>query len=136
MKAKEVMHRGVKTIDQSETLETAAHRMRESDIGVLPVVSSGKVVGVLTDRDIVTRCLAEDKDYHTLKISECMTRNVVCANEDMDLEDISKKMIEKKISRVFVEDKKHNPIGLISVEDFVHHSDPSLFARTFSAIKS
>lgn len=136
MKANEIMHRGIKAVEESETLESAAQSMRDSDVGVLPVVSGGRVVGVLTDRDIVTRCLAEDKDYHTEKISNCMTQNVVCLSENSDLEDISSKMIEHKISRVFLEDSQHKPVGVISVEDLARNSDPKLFKDTMAAIKS
>lgn len=136
MKAREIMHKGLKTIDSNESLESAAHLMRDSDIGCLPVVSNGKVVGVLTDRDIVTRCLAEDKDYHSVKASDCMTRSVVCVSEDSELEEVSRKMVDGKISRVFIQDNQHKPIGLVSVEDLVHHSDPGLFKSTMSAIKS
>ncbi|MCO4753046.1 MAG: CBS domain-containing protein [Bacteriovoracaceae bacterium] len=136
MKARECMHKGLRTIDGNESLESAAHMMKDSDIGVLPVVSEGKVVGVLTDRDIVTRCLAEDKDYHSVKASDCMTKRVVSASEDSELEEISRHMVDQKVSRVFIEDNQHKPIGLISVEDLVHHSDPNLFKKTISAIKS
>ncbi len=136
MKARECMHKGLKTIDSNESLVSAAHIMKDSDIGVLPVVSEGKVVGVLTDRDIVTRCLAEDKDYHSVKASDCMTKNVVYASEDSELEEISRRMVDGKVSRVFIEDNQHKPIGCISVEDLVHHSDPNLFKTTISAIKS
>lgn len=136
VKAKEIMHRGVTAIEKSETVEAAAHRMRDADIGVLPVVSGGKVVGVVTDRDIVTRCLARDQDYHRASVSECMTTNVICASQDEDVKEVSKKMRDQKISRVFIEDNQHNPVGLISVEDLVHHSDPKLFTQTMSVIKS
>ncbi|MBC76628.1 MAG: hypothetical protein CME64_11495 [Halobacteriovoraceae bacterium] len=136
MKAREIMHKGLKTIDGNESLESAAHIMKDSDIGCLPVVSNGEVVGVLTDRDIVTRCLAEDKDYHSVKASDCMTKKVVSVSEDSEVEEVSRKMVDDKISRVFIEDNQHRPVGLVSVEDLVHHSDPGLFKSTLSAIKS
>ena len=136
MLAREVMHKGLKTIDGSETLESAAHKMADSDIGVLPVVSGNAVVGVITDRDIVTRCLAKDRDYHSVKAADCMTSKVVCASEDSDLKEVSQKMVDQKISRVFIQDNQKRPVGLISVEDLVHHSDPTLFTKTISAVKS
>lgn len=78
-KVKDVMVRSVTAVDAAASLMEAADRMRQADVGVLPVLEDGKVRGVITDRDLVVRAMARGADAKSTRVSECQTRNIICA---------------------------------------------------------
>ena len=86
MKVKEVMTPRVIRIDPEESASVAARTLTHYNIGALPVCGAdGKLHGVLTDRDIVTRCLAAGRSAESTRVRQIMTNNVVCADPNMEV---------------------------------------------------
>ena len=117
MNAEEIMTKGICCIDADATVTEACRQMRDDDVGCLAIDRNGKIVGVLTDRDIVIRCLAEGRDCTQCKVSDIMTRKVVFCECADRLEDVAKTMEAKKIRRILVKDDSGQPCGVISTGD-------------------
>lgn len=133
MKAKEIMSVVVETIPASATLRQAAEKMRDLDVGVLPVQAITKLVGILTDRDMVTRALAWKRDPATTLVSEVMTRHVAhCYTED-DLADVAEEMKRKGLRRLVVFDRAKIVVGIVSLDDLASAS-PQLAADVWAVI--
>ncbi|MBQ8359036.1 MAG: CBS domain-containing protein [Oscillospiraceae bacterium] len=84
MEIKDIMTRSVVAIDPSESVEVAARTMAQHNIGALPVCSNGKLCGMLTDRDIVTRCLAANRLPGSTQVRQVMTEQVTSVRPDME----------------------------------------------------
>jgi CBS domain-containing protein len=114
----DVMHADVETIGPEATIQEAAQQMRDGDYGVLPVVDGDNLLGVITDRDIVVRAVAEDRGADT-PIREVMTEGVISANEDDSVEDAAQIMSEHQIRRLPIVDADNRLVGIVSIGDFV-----------------
>ncbi len=84
MKIKEIMTRSVVSIDPNESIEVAARTMAQYNVGALPVCAKGKLCGLVTDRDIVTRCLASNQLPANTQVRQVMTEQVTAVQPDMD----------------------------------------------------
>ena len=85
MKIKDVMTKSVETVRPDQTLQEAASRMKSLDVGPMPVCENDRLVGMITDRDIVVRAAAEGRDVRTTKVREAMTPDVAVCSEDDDV---------------------------------------------------
>jgi CBS domain-containing protein len=117
------MQSKVEIVRTNDTIQTAAQRMRDHDIGFLPVVNAQDlVVGTVTDRDLVIRGLAEGERLEA-KIEGCMTREVIsCAQED-EVEKAEELMSLYQKSRIVVLDERGRLAGVISVADLARSRD-------------
>lgn len=113
-KVKELMTADPALISPEETIEEAAKKMDKVDCGVLPVCAGRKLVGIITDRDIVIRAIAKGKDPSREKVSDYMTSTVLTCSENDTLEEAAEKMHQHKISRLVVTDGKEGVIGVLS----------------------
>lgn len=84
MEIKDIMTRSVVSVDPTESVEVAARTMTQYNIGALPVCVNGKLCGLVTDRDIVTRCLASNRDPGNTRVRQVMTEQVTSVQPDMD----------------------------------------------------
>ena len=84
MEIKDIMTQSVVSIDPNESVEVAARTMHQYNIGALPVCSNGKLCGMLTDRDIVTRCLAANRQPASTQVRQVMTEQVTAVRPDME----------------------------------------------------
>jgi CBS domain-containing protein len=110
----DVMVRDVVTIDTSSSLQDAARRMRDANVGVLPVTEQGRLVGMITDRDLVVRAMARGADPGTT-VADCATRELVCARPDTDVEEAMEVMSECQIGRLPVVDDNNRVIGIVTL---------------------
>lgn len=135
MKCRELMKVRVETVSPDDSIANAARRMRDSNVGFLPVCEkSGRIFGTLTDRDIAIRCVAEGKDI-ALPVSKIATREVIaCAPED-DVSRAETLMSQHHISRILCMDGD-NLVGVISLSDIAEKEDPELALRTFREVAS
>jgi CBS domain-containing protein len=117
MNVKDVMSSEFRKIDFNATICEAAEKMRSFDIGILPVEKSGKIVGMVTDRDIVIRALAQHLNPETTGISKVMSTNVVYCYDEDDVEDAERRMEEKQVRRLLVLDSGDKPVGILSISD-------------------
>lgn len=114
-RVRDVMVRDVVTVDASAPLREAAERMREANVGVLPVLEWGQVRGVITDRDLVVRGLARGVDAATTRVAECMTGPVVRAQPDWDVDEARQVMAERRIGRLPVVDERNRLLGIVTL---------------------
>ena len=84
MEIKDIMTRSVVSIDPNESIEVAARTMTQYNVGALPVCANGKLCGLVTDRDIVTRCLASNRLPASTQVRQVMTEQVTAVRPDMD----------------------------------------------------
>ncbi len=122
MRAGEIMTRGVEVASLDDTLQEAAGRMAELDTGVLPVGENDRLVGMLTDRDIAIRAVAQGKGPDT-KVREAMTPEVRYVFEDEDLEDAVRSMGENKVRRLPVMSRDKRLVGIVSFGDVALYGD-------------
>ena len=116
--AKEIMTPAPQCCSADTTLNDVANLMVEADCGEIPITDgSNRLIGVITDRDIVCRVVAKGKDPSSVTASECMTQPVVCVNEDTPIEDVLSVMEENQIRRVPVVDASGCCCGIISQAD-------------------
>ena len=115
MNVRDVMTPNPRTVELSDTIQDAARIMREEDTGAVPVVEDGRVVGMVTDRDIVIRAIA-DGDYEAT-VDDIVTDDVVTATADMTTAEAADLMGEHQIRRLPVVDADENIIGIVSLGD-------------------
>lgn len=122
MLIRDVMSRHARTIAPSDTLRTAAELMRVHDIGFLPVSQHGRVVGAVTDRDLVVRGLAAGLGPDT-SVSQVMSEQVVYAFDDETVEEGLERMENEGVRRLLILGRKMDLVGVVSLDDLA--SDPS-----------
>lgn len=117
----EVMERRVKTVTAESPVKTAADLMKQMDIGVLPVQKENRIAGIVTDRDITVRMVAEGKDSSRTPVAEIMTKGVYTCYNDDDARSVSETMEKEKIRRVVVVDHDNKLVGIVSLGDIAVH---------------
>jgi CBS domain-containing protein len=115
--ARDVMTPNPATVSQKDSIRDAARIMASEDTGVVPVVDGRKIVGLVTDRDIVIRCVAEGKDTATAKVKECMTQSVRSVKEDTPVAEVLTMMSNAQIRRVPVVNNSDELVGIVSIGD-------------------
>jgi CBS domain-containing protein len=109
--------------------------MRNLDVGPLPVVDRGKLVGVVTDRDITIRATAEGRDPRLTPVEEVMTRDVVACREDDDVRVAAKLMQDAQLRRLLVVDGLGRLVGIVSLGDLVLQTgDEKLAGETLEKV--
>lgn len=134
--ARDIMHSGAECVDENETLQQAAMRMRDLHVGALPICGSDdRLHGIITDRDIVVRCIAQGGDPSTTTAGELAQGTPVWVSADADIDEAMAKMIDNKIRRLpVIEDGRL--IGMISEADVATNLDEQKVAHFASAIYS
>jgi len=128
MQVKEIMTKDFEMINSSETLIDAAGKMKSLNVGVLPVREGNKIVGLLTDRDIVIRALAANRDSRTTTVKDVMSSEIArCTTED-SVDDASGIMRENKVRRLLVVDNDGTPVGIISLGDIAAKTESEQLA--------
>lgn len=117
MQARDVMSRKIQIIPSNTTVQAAAELMRQKDVGMLPVTEHGKIVGMLSDRDIAIRAVAEGADPAATPAREIMSRDVIACFEDQDARDVARLMEQNRVRRVVVINRDNEAVGLVSVDD-------------------
>ena len=116
LKVDDVMIKEVITIDENSTVKEAAEVMNRFEIGCLITVKKGKAMGIITERDLLKRVVAEAKNAEKTKVKDIMTSPLVVAEPAMDLEEAVKLMFQMKIKKLPVVDGKRL-VGLVSLTD-------------------
>jgi len=115
MNVREVMTTNPRTVSPNDSIQVAARIMKEEDTGVVPVVDNGRAVGVVTDRDIVVRAVA-DGSQPNKPVREIATIDIVCATPDMSTREATKIMSERQIRRLPVVEGDRL-VGIVSLGD-------------------
>ena len=125
MKAKDIMTKNPKCVTPETSVREAARLMKEQDVGVLPVVDrdgSDRLVGIVTDRDIAIRHVAEGHDSSSCPVREAMTSNVRTARENDDVDDVMDVMGKEQIRRIPVVNERGALICIVAQADIVREA--------------
>jgi CBS domain-containing protein len=122
MRVREIMTAPVKTIEFSATVHQAAELMALHDVGALPVCEQGRVVGILTDRDIVLRCVAQGLQPETTDVRRIMTRDPVVEAPDAPIADAAWRFSSLRIRRLPIVEGG-TAVGMLSSDDIARHWD-------------
>ena len=120
MKVKDMMHKGVEYASPDTAIDAIARKMRELDVGAIPVASNGSLVGMITDRDITIRCVAGNEAMSKIKAKDVMTSGVVYCRDNEDVEDAVRIMEGKQVRRLPVLDESMRMVGMVSLGDVSH----------------
>jgi len=115
MQLKDFINYRVETVSPDDTLQRAAEKMRDLDVGSMPVCSRGQLIGVVTDRDITVRATARGDDPMVTKVSEVMTPEVIWCRVDDSAEEAARLMQEHQIRRLFVLNENDELVGVTSL---------------------
>ncbi len=125
MKLRDIMTKNVDVISPETTLEQAARRMKELNVGVIPIVDGDRLKGILTDRDITVRAVALGRDPRNTLAQETMTPEVVSVFDDQSVEDAAQVMSDFQIRRLPVVDHNNHLVGIVSLGDLAVDTDKS-----------
>jgi CBS domain-containing protein len=133
-KVREIMAKEVTWVGPDVSLQEAAKKMRDLDIGCLPVGKDDRLIGMITDRDIACRAVAEGSDPAGTPISEAMSKGIAYCFEDQDVSEAAKLMEQKQIHRLPVLNRKKRMIGMLSLGDIGRNASHELTGEVVEAI--
>lgn len=132
----EAMNQDVETIRPRASAQEAAVRMRAFDVGLLPVIGEGEVQGVITDRDLVIRGLAESRPLLQTTVESLMTRNPVSILTEQAVDNAVRVLELNRIRRVLVTDSEGQLRGMIGISDLLRHGQQSEALALWTSIVS
>jgi CBS domain-containing protein len=133
MKVCDAMSRDVQVASPTQSIRNAAKIMAKIDAGVLPVGENDRLIGIITDRDITIRAVAEGK-APTTKVRDIMSEEVLYCFEDQDLDEVARNMSIMKIRRMPVVNRDKRLVGIISLGDLARNEDADTTGHTVSDI--
>lgn len=135
MLVSEIMTSHVECISPDESLRSAAEMMRRLDVGALPVCHEDRIEGILTDRDIVIRAVAQGRDCNETHVSEILTAGIRFCFEDQDSSEAGQIMEEHQIRRLVVLNRDKRMVGIVSLGDLaVREPDEAVCAAALEHI--
>jgi CBS domain-containing protein len=134
MKVKDAMHKGVEWVEANTPISKIAAMMVTHDVGAIPVGEKDRLIGMVTDRDITCRGLANSKDPSKLTARDVMTKGIVYCNEAEELADAVRVMEQKKIRRLPVLNEGKRMVGMLSLGDVSHAGSRALTGEVMSAV--
>jgi len=136
MRCQDIMKRPVVCCKETEVVQAAALKMRDANVGFLPVCGAGeKVVGIITDRDIVLRVCAEGLEVQKTPISAVMTPQAIFCRPGDDVRYVEGLMAKNHKSRILIQDELGKAVGVISLSDIARH-DKVFAAETMRQVSS
>jgi len=123
MKLREIMTSEVEVIHPNDTLQTAARKMHDRDIGFLPVCDGDRLIGVLTDRDLITRALAEGTESKAMLGRDLVTSPAIYCFDDQNVDEAAKLMHDNQIRRLVILSRDKRMVGVISLGDLAMNID-------------
>jgi CBS domain-containing protein len=135
MQVKDIMTQGAQVINSQKTVIEAARMMADGDFGSLPVEENDKMIGMITDRDIAVRTVAQSKNPETTKVADCMTTGIDYCFDDDDLAEVTQKMKENQHRRIPVVNRQKRLVGILSLGDLaVQAKDKKQVEETLRAV--
>jgi CBS domain-containing protein len=116
-RVRDVMTTNPVTVSEKDSVRDAARIMAREDTGVVPVVDGKKIIGLITDRDIVVRLVAEGKDPANTRVKEAMSKSVRSVKEDISINEVLELMSNQQIRRVPVVNQNNELVGIVSIGD-------------------
>ncbi len=136
MKARDIMHRDATCIPADETLDRAAQMMRNMDVGALPICNNDRLIGMLTDRDIVVRCIAEGHDPSRIRAGDLAQGTPRWVSADTDVAEVLEMMEQAQIKRLPVIDMRNGKklVGMICESDLARNVSDEQLAHFVEAV--
>ena len=135
MKISEVMTSDVETITPDQTAREAASFMLRAEAGSIPVCEGNRVIGMITDRDIAIRGVAEGRGPDTA-VRELMTDDIICAHEDEEVKDVALRMSREQVRRMPVVDADEKIVGIVSLGDLARETDSDTAEKTLEGVSA
>ena len=137
MRLKEVMTRDVEMVRPESTLVEAARMMKDLNVGPIPVCDDREIVGMITDRDITTRAVAEGYDPARTQVRDIMTTELLYCFEDQEVSDAARLMQQRQVRRLVVLNRKRELAGIVSLGDLaVETGDEQLAGETLEQVSA
>ena len=136
MKVKEIMHKGVEWVSPETPVAAIATRMLKHDVGAIPIGENDRLVGMVTDRDIAIRGLANGRDISKLTARDVMTKGVIWCWDSDNATDAARLMENKKIRRLPVIDDNKRMVGMLSLGDISHAVSDQTAAEVIKAVSA
>lgn len=124
-------------VTESDSLRDAARKMKSEDIGAIPVIQSEggrKIIGMVTDRDIVTRVVADGRNPDECTVRDAMTKEVFSVREDDSIERVHQVMRERQVRRVPVVDQREELVGIVAQADIATENNDKRVGETVERI--
>ena len=136
MKVKEAMHNGVEWAAPQTPIPEIARRMRDLDIGAIPVGENDRLIGMVTDRDIACRAVANGADLGTLTARDVMSKGIFYCRDSEELEDAMRIMEQKQVRRLPVIDDQKRMVGILSLGDIAEATPHELSGEVVAAVSA
>jgi CBS domain-containing protein len=137
MKVKDVMHRGVDWVSPNTPVSEIAKLMREQDIGCIPIGEDDRLIGMVTDRDIVCKGLTRnDFDPRRTMARDVMTDGIHCCRDDDDLAKVVHHMEKLQLRRLPVINKSKRMVGIVSLGDISHQASGDLLSECVKSVSA
>lgn len=134
MQIKDVMSKDVETVTIDASLYDVAKKMHQRDCGSVIVVKDDRLVGMITDRDIALRCIAEEHDPAGMTAEKIMTTDILYCKETDEADAVAKNMGENKVRRLAVLNDEKRLVGIVSLGDLASHSNHKLCGEVLGEI--
>ncbi|MFP4165073.1 MAG: CBS domain-containing protein [Chitinispirillaceae bacterium] len=134
MKVSEVMTKGAEGLQASDNVVHASNLMREMNVGAIPVFQDSGVEGVVTDRDIVVRCIGQNLNPLHTSVGEIMSKDAKTCSQDADINEAARIMENYKIRRLVVTDAEGVVSGMVSLGDLAVKGGKQLSAEVLDII--
>jgi CBS domain-containing protein len=136
MKLKEIMTRDVEVVHPDDSLLLAARKMRDNDIGFLPVCDGDRLIGVVSDRDLAIRAVAEGRDPDTIIGRDLVTSPVMYCYEDQDINEAAQLMRDNQIRRLVVLNRSKRLVGVVSLGDVAMNGTNDLSGEVLQSVST
>jgi CBS domain-containing protein len=134
MKIEEIMTTQARCVNPSMPVSEAAKLLRDLDIGSLPVCEHDRLVGIITDRDITVRAVAENSSPDATSVRDVMTPGIVYVFHDQDVAEAAQIMEERQIRRLPVVNRSKRLVGIVSIADIALDTSPELCGHALTEI--
>jgi CBS domain-containing protein len=122
MKVSTIMTKDARTILPDATVEQAARLMRDHRVGLLPVVENETLFGIITDRDLAIRALADGRNPHLTTVREVMTPEALWCYEDESITEASRIMEKHHVRRLIIKNRQHKLSGVLTITDLARRA--------------
>lgn len=129
-RVKEIMSRNVRMVAPNTSLQETARIMQQDNIGMLPVSENERVIGTITDRDIVVNCVASGGDVNNLTVRHAMSEGVESVYEDDSVDDVANHMAEAQVRRLVVLNDHKELVGVVAMADLATHVSGAATVKT------
>ena len=135
MLVKDVMTKGVQCVAPTDSIQAAARKMRDFNVGAIPVCDNDRLGGIITDRDIAVRCVADGCDLKSTKVKDVRTPGIVYCFQDQDVREAAQIMRNRQIRRLAVLNRDKRLVGIVSLGDLaVETHDEHLAWETLEGV--